>query len=77
MLACGEGTGKKSLGALPRSRMEVLQRLLASSSKSTNRTTSLLRVRNRFPSSPRTRPKPTWVHFGYALSSFGNQPARL
>jgi len=44
---------------LQRSRRVSLQRLLASSSKSTNRTVSLLRLLNRFPSSPQTRPKPT------------------
>jgi hypothetical protein len=62
---------------IPRSISAALLRVLASSSKSANRTTSVERVLNRFPSSPRTRPKPTWLALGYCLSSAGSQPARL
>lgn len=62
---------------LPLSIKTVLHRLLASSSKSTNLTVSVLRVRNRFPSSPKTSPNPTWLALGYLLSSAGSQPARL
>jgi len=51
---------------------------LASSSRSTSRTTSEQRVRKRVPSNPRTRPKPTWVVFGYLCSfSSGSQPAMV
>lgn len=61
----------------PLSIRAVLHRFLASSSKSTNLTTSLLRVRNLFPSSPNTRPNPTWLTLGYLSASAGSQPARL
>lgn len=58
--AAASSSASDSPSRPPRSFSWARQRPFASSSRSASLTTSELRVLNRFPSSPRTRPKPTW-----------------